>query len=118
MTTDRDMLDELFAEARDAETPGEALVARVLADAARVQGETPLSDMAPVRGGGGGWLSGIGSWLGAGGLVAATAAGLLIGVTAPDTVDSALGGRLTDLGLVAQDDLVPTLSYLLPGEGG
>ncbi len=117
MTTDRDMLDDLFAQARDAGQPGEDLVARVLADAARVQGEGAAPS--PKRGGGwSGWMSGFGSWLGAGGLVAATAAGLLIGVYAPDTVDSALGGSLSDLGLVSQDDLVPGLSYLLPGEGG
>ena len=111
-------LDDLFAQARGAEVPGDDLVARVLSDAATVQAEA-ATPAAPV---GGGWvtglLSGIGGWLGAGGLVAATTAGLLIGVYAPDTVDSVLGGQLSELGLVTQDDLLPGLTYLLPGEGG
>ena len=111
-------LDDLFAAARGAELPGDDLVARVLADAAAVQAE---ADTVPACSGGGwmaGMLSGIGGWFGAGGLVAATTAGLLIGVYAPDTVDTVLGGQLSELGLVAQDDLLPGLTYLLPGEGG
>jgi len=109
-------LDDLFAAARGAEVPGDDLVARVLADAAAVQADTVAAPS------GGGWmsglLSGVGGWFGAGGLVAATTAGLLIGVYAPDTVDGILGGQLSELGLVTQDDLLPGLTYLLPGEGG
>jgi len=111
-------LDDLFAEARGAEMPGDDLVARVLADAADIQAAAAA---APAPSGGGwmaGWLSGVGGWFGAGGLVAATMAGLLIGVYAPDTVDSVLGGQLSNLGLVSQDDLLPGLTYLLPDEGG
>jgi hypothetical protein len=112
-------LDDLFAAARGAEVPGDDLMARVLADAAAVQAETAPGSAAPS---GGGWmaglLSGIGGWFGAGGLVAATTAGLLIGVYAPDAVDTVLGGQLSELGLVTQDDLLPGLAYLLPGEGG
>lgn len=111
-------LDDLFAEARGAEIPGDDLVARVLADAAAVQAGPAA---VPVASGGGwmaGWLSGIGGWFGAGGLAAATLAGLLIGVYAPDSVDAALGGQLSELGLVSQDDLLPGLTYLLSGEGG
>ena len=111
-------LDDLFAAARGAEAPGDDLVARVMADAAAVQAEAAT---APTPSGGGwlaGLLSGVGGWFGAGGLVAATTAGLLIGVYAPDTVDSVLGGQLSELGLVTGDDLLPGLAYLLPGEGG
>lgn len=113
-------LDDLFATARRAEQPGDDLVARVLADAAAVQ--TDIAAEPARRRSGGGWmrgvLSGIGGWFGAGSLVAATTAGLLIGVYAPDTVDSVLGGQLSELGLVTQDDFLPGLTYLLPGEGG
>lgn len=111
-------LDDLFAAARGAEVPGDDLVARVLADAAAVQAEA-ATRAAPS---GGGWMSGlmsgIGGWFGAGSLAAATTAGLLIGFYAPDTVDTVLGGQLSELGLVTQDDLMPGLAYLLPGEGG
>ncbi|MGI3184209.1 hypothetical protein [Nioella aestuarii] len=110
-------LDDLFAQARGAEVPGDDLVARVLADAETVQAELAT----PAAPAGGGWIAGllssIGGWVGAGGLVAATSAGLLIGVYAPDTVDNILGGQLSELGLVSQDDLLPGLTYLLPGEG-
>ena len=112
-------LENLFAEARGAEVPGDDLVARVLADAAAVQAG-PVQAPAPVRSGGAmaGWLSSIGGWVGAGGLVVATSAGLLIGVYAPDSVDAALGGQLSNYGLVTQDDLLPGLTYLLSDEGG
>ena len=112
-------LDDLFAAARGAETPEDDLVARVLADAAKVQTETAAAPVAQPSGGGwmAGVLSGIGGWFGAGGLVAVTTAGLLIGVYAPETVDTVLGGQLSELGLVTDDDLLPGLTYLLPGEG-
>ncbi|WP_370253079.1 hypothetical protein [Nioella sp.] len=120
MTGDMDRLEALFAEARGGETPGDDLVARVLADADRVQAGLAETPGAPARGGGllGGVLSNIGGWFGAGGLVAATMAGLLIGVYAPDSVDSALGGQLSTFGLVTGDELLPGLSDLLPGQGG
>lgn len=111
-------LDDLFAEARGAEVPGDDLVARVLADAAAVQAKSAPGVVASAGGRPAGWLSGIGGWFGAGGLVAATLTGLLIGVYSPDSVDAALGGQLSSLGLVSQDDLLPGLAYLLPDEGG
>jgi hypothetical protein len=120
MTRDMDELEQLFAAARGAEAPSEALMARVLADAAAVQAEARPAPVRAPSGGGtvSGWLSSIGGWFGAGGLAAATVAGLLIGVYAPDSVDSALGGSLSTLGLVESQTLLPGLSDLLPGEGG
>ena len=116
MTDDRDDIEDILAGARDANHPSDDLVARVLADAAAVQAAAP----APARAAAGWRLAwpALGGWLGAGGLAAAAAAGLFIGVAAPDRVDSALGGQLSALGLVQTDDLLPGLDYLLPREGG
>ncbi|MFO7922013.1 hypothetical protein DZD18_06330 [Rhodobacteraceae bacterium W635] len=116
MTDDRDEIEDILAAARDANRPSDDLVARVLADAAAVQAASSAPAGRPAR-----WRlawPALGGWLGAGGLAAAAAAGLFIGVAAPDRVDSALGGQLSALGLVQTDDLLPGLAYLLPGEGG
>lgn len=120
MTRDIDELEAVFAAARGTETPSEDLVARVLADADAVQAEALAARPgAPVPSGGrAGWLSAIGGWLGAGGLATATAAGLVIGLAAPDSVDSVLGGNLSSLGLVQTEPLLPGLDDLLPGQGG
>lgn len=97
MTDDRndDGLEALFAAARagDDRPPG-ALVARVLGDAEAAQ---------PSWGGFAGFIRALGGWPSAAGLVAASAAGVLIGFSAPDalsvfgtaTVESAFD--LTDL---------------------
>lgn len=118
MKGDMRELDDILAAARDAERPGDDLVARVLADAEAVQTARPVP-AGPLRDRTGlGWLSGIGGWFGAGGLAAAMAAGLVIGIYAPASVDSALGGQLSSMGLVQTDGLLPGLSDLLPGGGG
>lgn len=120
MTRDIDELEAAFAAARGAETPSDDLVARVLADAAAVQAGT-RANHSPAPSPGDqmtGWLSAIGGWLGAGGLATATAAGLVIGISAPDSVDSVLGGSLTGLGLVQSEPWLPGLDDLLPGQGG
>lgn len=117
MADERDDLDEFLAGFRDVEAPSEALMARVLADAASVQAELQ-APVRPARRGWGGWLSGIGGWRGAGGLVAATVTGLTIGVYAPDRVDALLNGSLTDYGLIASDDLVTGWGALLELEDG
>ena len=115
----RDDLDDLLASARDGEAPTDALIARVLADAATVQEDLQAPAPAPAsRRGWGAWLSGIGGWRGAGGLVAATATGLMVGVYAPDSVDALLDGALTDYGVIASDELVYGWGALLDLEDG
>lgn len=116
MTDDSKELEDILALVRDVDRPSDDLVARVLADAAAVQAAAAAA--APAPGGSRGWFPTFGGWLGVGGLVAAAATGLFIGVAAPDRVDSAFGGQLSRLGLVQSDDLLPGLAYLLPGEGG
>jgi hypothetical protein len=71
-----DGLDALFAEARTARPPG-ALVARVLADAEAAR---------PGRRLGAALLRAIGGWPSVAGLAAASAAGLLIGYSAPEAL--------------------------------
>ncbi|MEL6683033.1 MAG: hypothetical protein AAFQ09_10370 [Pseudomonadota bacterium] len=91
-----DMLDDLLAEARrQAPTPSDALLARVIDDALPPPHKaprqtwdfiTPLFDV-------------IGGWPSAGGLVAATLAGLWLGIAPPaavqDLAASALGTPVT-----------------------
>src|SRR6056297_1115611 len=116
MTDDRDELEGILSAARGGERPSEDLVARVLADAAAVQTAPAAPAYRTAR-----WRlawPALGGWLGAGGLATAAAAGLFIGVAAPEQVDSALGGQLSSLGLVQTDGLLPGLYDLLPGEGG
>ena len=85
MATDRDdeRLEALFQGARGAERPSEALVARVLADAATVQAASrggSARSPGALRGGGG-WLSGIvgalGGWPGVSGVTLAGVTGLM-----------------------------------------
>jgi hypothetical protein len=105
-----DMLDDLFAQARDVTlAPDEALVARVLADAARtVQPVRPVRRPAPllaqVR-------AMIGGWPAFGSLAAATVAGVWIGVAPPPVIeDYALSwlGETVTVGLFADDFLSET----------
>jgi hypothetical protein len=118
MTDDRDDVTDLLAAARDAGVPSEALMARVLADAASVQTELQALAPAPGRSGLGGWLSSIGGWRGAGGLVAATITGLMIGAYAPDSIDTLLSGQLSERGLIEGDILVSGWGDLLDLEDG
>lgn len=118
MTDDRDDLIDLLGSARDAEAPSEALMARVLADAAAVQTALQAPRPAQARGSRVGWLSSIGGWRGAGGLVAATVTGLMIGVYAPDSIDALLSGQLSDRGLIAGDILASSWGDLLDLEDG
>jgi len=118
MTDDRDDLTDLLATARDADAPSDALMARVLADAASVQAGLQVPKPVPDRGGFGGWLSSIGGWRGAGGLVAATVTGLTIGVYAPDSIDALLSGQLSERGLIEGDILASGWGDLLELEDG
>lgn len=118
MTDERDDLDDLFAAARDEAAPSDALMARVLADAATVQAEVMVPQAMPQRGGIKTWLNSIGGWRGAGGLAAAVATGLMIGVYAPDSIDALLSGQLSDRGLIEGDILASAWGDLLELEDG
>ncbi len=102
MIDDRDDagLEALFRAARGAEAPGDDLVARVLADAAEVQAELTAAP-APRPRAGRGWLGGlvqtIGGWPAVSGVTLAGLAGLAIGFSAPDLVDSWSGGQIWTL---------------------
>lgn len=85
-----DTLDSLFAEAR-AHPPAlpDALMARVLEDAQRLQPAVPRSGWI-------GWLRALGGGPGIGGLVMATCVGFWLGV-APPAVMPDLAGELLNI---------------------
>lgn len=98
MTIERDdaALDAVLAAARGATVPPDDLVARVLADAARVQAELrPAPAPAPRRDG---WVQGLvagmGGWRAVSGVTLAGVAGLAMGFAAPDLVDAWSGGQI------------------------
>ena len=97
MTADRDegRLDRLLQDARGAEPVSDALMARVLADAAMVQAAAarrPVPRAAP------GWiarmLGTLGGWPAVSGVTLAGVAGLAFGILAPDLVDGLSGGQI------------------------
>lgn len=90
---------EVFFEAARAEpVPSDDLVARVLADAARLQADQTVIVPAPARPG---WLEAIGGWLTVSGLAGACAAGLALGIVLP----TALGaGFETSFGVLLGAD--------------
>jgi hypothetical protein len=94
-------LDALFAGARQV-TPTDDLVARVLADARRVQDDAaPAPAPAPRRSGMFGrppsWIAALGGWGGLGGVTAAGIVGLAVGFWSPDMVDVLSGGQFWSL---------------------
>lgn len=97
MTVDRDddALDQVLRSARGATPVSDALLARVLADAAMVQADmiAPLPN--PARAG---WFAGLsaalGGWPALSGVTLAGFIGLAIGVMAPDLVDGLVGGQI------------------------
>lgn len=104
MTSERDdaALDALFDTARQAAAPPEALVARVLADAHRVQAESralTAPPAPPARRSGlfGRWIAALGGWPAVSGVTLAGVAGLALGFAAPDVVDSWSGGQIWTL---------------------
>jgi hypothetical protein len=76
-------------------------VARVLADAARVQAERAAVSAAPAPVPRAGWLGAlvqtIGGWPAVSGVALAGLAGLVIGFAVPDLVDSWSGGQIWTL---------------------
>jgi hypothetical protein len=97
MTIDRDddALDQVLRGARAGEPVGDALLARVLADAAMVQAEMTAPRPAQARGG---WFAGLssalGGWPALSGVTLAGFVGLAIGFLAPDVVDGLSGGQI------------------------
>jgi len=88
---------ELLRAARGAALPPDHLVARVLADAARVQAEqVAAAEIRPpvARGRLRGIVEALGGWRAVSGLTLAGATGLAVGFAAPDLVDSWSGGQL------------------------
>ncbi|WP_322893860.1 MULTISPECIES: hypothetical protein [unclassified Yoonia] len=97
-----DMLADLFAQARSVtHEPDDALIARVLADAARpaLPVRAKLSLLDQLRGM-------IGGWPAFGSLAAATIAGVWIGIAPPPLVEDyalSLLGETVSVGLFADD---------------
>lgn len=94
-------LDRLLAEARQ-DQPGADLMARVLADAARVQagGAAQPATASKARRGITWWrplINAVGGWPGVSGVTAAGVVGLAVGLYAPDLVDTLSGGQLWTL---------------------
>ena len=110
---DETHLDELFAEARQVRPVVSLdLMARIMADAAAVQSEriAPIVTATPEQVGffAGLW-SALGGWGGAGGLAAATMAGLWIGFAPPsglESVSTAVFGQSVTVSLFASDDIL------------
>lgn len=107
--SDMTALDDLLAQARPPE-PSPDLMARVTADALTLQ-PVPYrvaarrSVWTRVRGA----MAAVGGWQGLGGLVAATCAGVWIGVSPPAVVPD-LVGTLWSLDSVQNEDITPELS--------
>lgn len=118
MTADRDeeRLERLLQEARGAEPVSDALMARVLADAAMVQtaaARRPRPRAEP------GWiarlLGALGGWPAVSGVTLAGVAGLTFGFVAPDLVDGLSGGQI---GIWSGDTGILPEIGLLWEEGG
>lgn len=117
MTGYSDDLDALFAQAGTAVQPGGDLVARVLADAARVQPQPAvLRRTEPPRLG---FLAGLAALFGGGGALAglgsAAAAGLFIGFVQPSSV-TALADAWSGETQLDSVDLLPGIDALLAEE--
>lgn len=108
------MLDDLFAEARElAPKPSAALVARVLADAESPRTATPIRKRGLMER----MFDMIGGWPAAGGLLAATIAGLWIGVAPPASVEdfsASLMGDPVSVGLFV-DELAFEMGSIVDG---
>lgn len=109
-------LEDLFRAARaEAPTPGDDLLARIMADAdAEIAAQsTPLPVRAPRRSRLRSLLEGLGGWPALAGMVTASVVGLSMGFVSPDQLNTLSGG------LLLQSDTTSTTSYdledILPG---
>ena len=92
-----DMLDDLFAQAREADVkPSDALMARVLADADDVQGAMQPEQTVATSGLWARILDALGGWPAVSGLAAATVAGVWIGVAPPSSVQDLTASLVGD----------------------
>lgn len=115
-----DRLDRMLAEAGEF-TPPADLMARVLADAARVQDETaPAPQVVAViprrRRFRPAWVAALGGWGGVSGVTLAGVVGLAIGFAIPDTIDTLSGGQIWSLS--GGGALTPDLSMLAWEDSG
>lgn len=116
--SDKAMLDAFFADAADQRPdPSPDLMARILADAEAVQTAALAPPAAPPGAQEPGFFAtlwaGLGGGAGLTGLITATLAGLWIGLSPPQVVDSVTASVLGTSDLLDGDGL-PTLSF----EGG
>jgi len=105
-----DMIDDLLAQARGADpAPSDALMARVLADAAAVQAASAQPEPVPVQSLWDRAMDAIGGWPALSGLAAATVAGVWIGVAPPATVSdftAALVGDQVSVDLFSESEFL------------
>lgn len=89
-------LDLFFQAARDVQSPGDDLTARVLADAALVQAGLAASVAAAASADAArpAWLEALGGWFAVSGLAAACAMGVMMGVVLPTALEAGLDGGL------------------------
>jgi len=109
-------LDALFALARDGgdKAPSDALMSAILADADRVQADAFAATTAPAippkRAPLQKLLAALGGWPSVAGLAAATAAGVVRGVSPPEALDtltaSLLGSDLSDTDVLYGFDIL------------
>ena len=108
-------LDALLAEA-GSDMPDDALMARVLADAAAVQTQTQVVTPAPRVARRGNWLTAmvdmVGGWGALGGVTAAGVTGLAVGLYAPHTVGVWIGSDTLGQEASLSYDLSPDISAL------
>ena len=105
-----DMLDDIFAQARDEmPVPSDALMARVLGDAASVQSAARALPTVAKQGLWARAMDAIGGWPALSGLAAATVAGVWIGVAPPASVSAITASLVGDEVSV---DLFQTTSWL------
>ena len=107
-----DTLDDLFAAAAEQRvTPSDALVSRIMADAAEMQPKPQR--LAPVAGPG--WFATLADWFGGGlslaGMAAAAITGLYLGVAQPTAV-LALSDYVTGTTTGGRLELLPSTGML------
>jgi hypothetical protein len=115
MATDREdiALDRLFQAGRAGPVPSDDFMARILADAAREAAPVPVPATPTARPGLlASLLSAIGGWPAAAGMATAAMAGVWLGFSSPELIDTYVG---TD-GTVALGDFLPDVTALA-GEG-
>ncbi|MDP5085134.1 MAG: hypothetical protein NWQ23_06915 [Yoonia sp.] len=109
----KDDLDDLFADMRNlAVVPSDALMTRVLSDAATVQPQNVVRDR-PRQDIWNRMLEAIGGWPSLGGLAAATVAGIWVGVAPPTSVQDITAFLIGDQESL---ELIPTEVLLVAGD--